>query len=277
VAQNSNIKIDLDKPKLKIKISVRENESFVVSKEVKASGGLPIGLNGSSLLMLSGGLDSPVAGYLMMKRGISVAGLHFDSPPYTSPRARQKVLDIAEKLAHYMPNGKFTVWLVPFTKLQKEIFSHIPDSYGMTIMRRMMYRIAEGVSKKLGVELISNGESLGQVASQTPISMNTINSVISTPVIRPVACMDKTEIIKIANKIDTYEISIRPYEDCCTIFLPKNPATAPKIDKCETYEKRFDWQPFIDECVENIEPVVVTAGNPIRVDEDTSDEICALL
>ena len=277
VAENSSVKIDLDNPTLKVKIMVRKEHSFVIAKEIKALGGLPIGLNGSSLLMLSGGLDSPVAAYLMMKRGISVAGLHFDSPPYTSPRARQKVLDIAEKLAHYMPNGRFTVILVPFTKLQKEIFTHVPDSYGMTVMRRMMYRIAEGVAQKNEFHLISNGESLGQVASQTPISMNTINSVITTPVIRPVACMDKTEIMKIATDIDTYDISIRPYEDCCTVFLPKNPATQPKISKCEEYEKRFDWQPFVEKCVEDVEFVVVEAGNPIKIDTETSDEICSLL
>ncbi len=277
VAENSSIAIDLDNPQLKVKIMIRTDESFVVAREISALGGLPIGLNGKSLLMLSGGLDSPVAGHLMMKRGISVEGLHFDSPPYTSPRARQKVFDLAEKMAHYMPNGKMVLWLVPFTKLQKEIFEHIPDSYGMTIMRRMMYRIGEGVALRTGSALLSNGESLGQVASQTPQSMMAINSVITIPTIRPVACMDKTEIMAIAEEIDTYDISIRPYEDCCTVFLPKNPATAPKREKCEQYEKRFDWAPFIEECINNVEKVIIEAGNPIHIDIDTSDEICSLL
>jgi tRNA uracil 4-sulfurtransferase len=277
IADNSTIKVDLDKPDLKVKVLIREEQSFVVSKEVLALGGLPIGLNGKSTLMLSGGLDSPVAAYLMMKRGLMVEGLHFDSPPYTSPRARQKVLDLAEKLAHYMPNGKFVVWMVPFTKLQKEIFAHIPDSYGMTVMRRMMYRIAEGVANYTKSSLLSNGESIGQVASQTPQSMLAINSVITIPNIRPVACMDKVEIMDIARKIDTYDISIRPYEDCCTVFLPKNPATTPTAAKCEKYELKFDWAPFVDECISNIEKVIVEAGKPILVDEETSDEICALL
>ncbi len=277
IADNSCVPINLDKPDIKIKILVHTDRSYVVSREHPAAGGLPIGLNGKSLLMLSGGLDSPVAGYLMMKRGLQVEAVHFDSPPYTSPRARQKVLDIAEKLAHYMPNGRFVVYLVPFTSLQKEIFTHIPDSYGMTIMRRMMYRIAEGVARRINCQLLSNGESLGQVASQTPQSMYTINSVITMPTIRPVACMDKTEIIEVANRINTFDISIRPFEDCCTVFLPKSPATAPKIEKCTEYEKKFDWQPFIDSCITGVEKIVVEAGKPMLVDQDTSEEICALL
>ncbi len=277
IADNSTIGVDLDNPQLKVKVIVRKEASFVVAKEVKASGGLPIGVNGRSLLMLSGGLDSPVAGYLMMKRGLSVDGLHFDSPPYTSPRARQKVFDLAEKMAHYMPNGRFITYIVPFTKLQKAIFENIPDSYGMTIMRRMMYRISEGVALRTGSLLISNGESLGQVASQTPHSMFAIDSTIEMPVVRPVACMDKIEIMDIASKIDTYDISIRPYEDCCTVFLPKNPAIAPSKEKCIKYEAKFDWEPYVQECIRNVEKVVIEAGKPMLVDADTSDEICALL
>ena len=249
----------------------------MVAKIIRASGGLPIGLNGRSLLMLSGGLDSPVAGYLMMKRGLQVEGLHFESPPYTTARARQKVYDLAEKMAHYLPNGKFQVHIVPFTELQKEIFAHIPESYTMTVMRRMMYRVSEGVANRHKIRLLSNGESLGQVASQTPDSMWSINAVTTLPVIRPVACMDKIEIMDIARDIDTYDISIRPFEDCCTVFVPKSPVTAPKLSKCEQYEEKFDWAPLVQACIDNTEIVQIVAGKPISIDAETTEEICSLL
>jgi thiamine biosynthesis protein ThiI len=277
VAENSSVPIDLDNPDIKIKVSIKDTYTFVVGKEFRALGGLPIGLNGKSLLMLSGGLDSPVAAYLMMKRGIAVEGLHFESPPHTSPKARQKVLDLAEKMAHYMPNGKFTTYMVPFTKLQKAIFDSTPASYGMTIMRRMMYRISEGVARKTGSLILSNGESLGQVASQTPQSMYAINEVTTMPVIRPVSNMDKVDIMDIARKIDTYDISIRPFEDCCTLFVPKNPATSPKLEKCIEYEKKFEWQELIDECIAGTVKQVVHAGKTLIVDEETTDEVCELL
>jgi thiamine biosynthesis protein ThiI len=277
IAENSDVPLDILNPDLKVKIQVQKARTFIVSKEIPGLGGLPIGINGSSLLMLSGGLDSPVAGYLMMKRGIEIEGLHFDSPPYTSPRARQKVLDLAEKLSHYMPDGRMVVHIVPFTALQKAIFGSVQESYGMTIMRRMMYRVSERVAERIGCALISNGESLGQVASQTPQSMLAINSVIRMPVIRPVACMDKIEIMALARKIDTHDISIRPYEDCCTVFVPKSPATAPTQKRCEQCEARFDWEPLLDACVEGVESITVEAGHPVRIDADTSDEICSLL
>ncbi|NQU41370.1 MAG: tRNA 4-thiouridine(8) synthase ThiI [Lentisphaerae bacterium] len=278
VAENADVPIDLDHPDLKVKVQIHKAMTYVVSKEIPGLGGLPIGINGRSLLMLSGGLDSPVAGYLMMKRGLGIEGLHFDSPPYTSPRARQKVFDLAEKLAHYQPSGRMVLHMVPFTALQKAIFEHVPESYGMTIMRRMMYRVAEGVAQRIrGCALISNGESLGQVASQTPQSMLAINCVITMPVIRPVACMDKSEIIELARRIDTHDISIRPYEDCCTIFVPKSPSTAPKAFRCEQYEAAFDWAPLLESCIEGVERVTVEAGKPIQIDEATSEAIGALL
>ena len=277
IRDNSSVRVHLSNPDIKVKVMIRREKSFVVSRELPAPGGLPIGVNGKSLLMLSGGLDSPVAGYLMMKRGLALEGLHFESPPYTSPRARQKVFDLAEKLAHYMPNDKLPLHVVPFTALQKAIFENIPESYGMTVMRRMMYRVCEGIAQRRGVDLLANGESLGQVASQTPASMAAINCVTSMPVIRPVACMDKCEIVDIARRIDTFEISIRPFEDCCTVFLPKSPATAPKREKCERFEAAFDWEPLVQACVEGTERILIEAGKPIRIDSETSDEICALL
>ena len=277
VAANSDVTLDIFNPDLKVKVQIQQEKTYVVSKEIDGPGGLPIGINGSSLLMLSGGLDSPVAGYLMMKRGVAIEGLHFDSPPYTTPRSRQKVFDLGEKLAGYMPNGKFTLHIVPFTALQKAIFASVPESYGMTVMRRMMYRIADKTAQLKGCALLSNGESLGQVASQTPKSMHAINDVTTMPVIRPVACMDKIEIIDIARKIDTYDISIRPYEDCCTVFVPKSPVINPTIERCEQSEKRFEWDELLDECVAGIETITIKAGEPIRIDADTGDEICALL
>ncbi len=277
VSENCNVRIDMSEPDIPVRLIIQRDHTYVVSSQRAGLGGMPIGVNGSALLMLSGGLDSPVAGHLMMKRGLAVEALHFDSPPYTSPRARQKVFDLAEKMAHYMHTGRMRLHIVPFTKLQKAIFEHVPESYGMTVMRRMMYRIAEAVAKRADCALIANGESLGQVASQTPLSMLAINCVITTPVIRPVACMDKIEIIEVARRIDTHDISIRPYEDCCTVFVPKSPATAPKAKRCEQYEAAFDWQPLVDECVQNVEKVVIKAGTPMHIDTETSDEICALL
>ncbi|MBT3194222.1 MAG: tRNA 4-thiouridine(8) synthase ThiI [Verrucomicrobia bacterium] len=277
IAEHSDVPLDIRNPDLLVKIQVQKARTFIVSKETPGLGGLPLGINGTTLLMLSGGLDSPVAGYLMMKRGLEIEALHFDSPPYTSPRARQKVFDLAEKLAHYMPGGQLVVHVVPFTPLQKAIFGSVPESYGMTIMRRMMYRISERVAQRMGCPVLSNGESLGQVASQTPQSMLAINSVASMPVIRPVACMDKVEIMEIARRIDTYDISVRPYEDCCTVFVPKSPATAPTLKRCEQCETRFEWDALLDACVDGVESITVEAGKPLRIDADTSDEICALL
>jgi thiamine biosynthesis protein ThiI len=271
------IRFNVAQPDLAIRILIKSGHTLVVSSIVPASGGLPIGLNGRALLMLSGGLDSPVAGYLVMKRGLQVEGLHFESPPYTTSRARQKVYDLAEKMAHFLPNGTFRLHVVPFTELQKELVAHVPESYSMTVMRRMMYRVTAGVAERHRIRLLANGESLGQVASQTPDSMWAINAVTDMPVIRPVACMDKIEIMDLARKIDTYEISTRPFEDCCTVFVPKSPSTAPKKEKCERFEESFEWEPLVQQCIENTEVIEIRAGHPVLIDDDTTDEICALL
>lgn len=276
-APSGSVTYNVKHPDQTIRILIKPQHTLVVSKVVPASGGLPVGLNGHALLMLSGGLDSPVAGYLMMKRGLQVEGLHFESPPYTTARARQKVYDLAEKMAHFLPNETFRLHVVPFTKLQKELFAQVPESYGMTIMRRMMYRISAGVAEQNKIRLLSNGESLGQVASQTPDSMWAINAVTEMPIIRPVACMDKSEIVEIAQKIGTYEVSIRPFEDCCTVFVPKSPSTAPKKKKCELFEQKFDWAPLSQECIDNTETIEIRAGHRIVLDSDTTDEICSLL
>jgi thiamine biosynthesis protein ThiI len=209
--------------------------------------------------MLSGGIDSPVAGYLSLKRGVDLECLYFESPPHTSIEAKNKVISLASIINSY--SGNIKVNIVPFTKLQEAIYKNVPDSYVITIMRRMMYRIAHKVALKHNCKAIINGESIGQVASQTLTSMGVINSVTNFPIIRPVACMDKLEIIDISKKIKTYEVSILPYEDCCTIFLPTHTVINPDLNKCLQYEKNFDYEELIDECVDNIETITNLKNN----------------
>lgn len=276
-APEGTIRYNVAQPDVVVRIFIKPHRAMVLSSLIQASGGLPIGLNGRALLMLSGGLDSPVAGYLMMKRGLMLEGIHFESPPHTTVRARQKVFDLAEKLAHYLPSKSLPVHVIPFTKLQQEIFSKVPESYGMTVMRRMMYRIAAGIADRRRIRLLANGESLGQVASQTPDSLYAISAVTHVPVVRPVACMDKSEIVDIARKIDTFDISTRPFEDCCTVFVPQFPVTAPKVEKCEQFERVFEWQSLVEECIDKANLVEVRAGTPVALDQDTSEEINSLL
>lgn len=253
VLKNTNLKVDVHNPDVLINIEIRKEGTFIYTNEIKGLGGYPVGIQGKGLLMLSGGIDSPVAGYLSLKRGVDLECLYFESPPHTSVEAKNKVLKLASIINEYSGNIKVNV--VPFTKIQEEIYKNCPDSYIITIMRRMMYRIAEEVAKRKNLKVIINGESIGQVASQTLTSMIVINNVTNMPVIRPVACMDKLEIIDIATKIGTYETSILPYEDCCTIFLPKHPVINPDLNKAIIYENSFDYKKLIDECIENIEVI----------------------
>lgn len=253
ILKNIDCSVDVHNPDLLIKIEIRVDASYIYMDEIPGLGGYPVGIQGTGLLMLSGGIDSPVAGYLALKRGIDLECLYFESPPHTSIEAKNKVISLASIINKYSGNIKVNV--VPFTKLQEAIYKNVDDSYVITIMRRMMYRIAEEVVKRKHLKIILNGESVGQVASQTLSSMIVINNVTNLPIIRPVACLDKLEIIDIANKIGTYETSILPYEDCCTIFLPKHPVINPDLDKCVEYEKRFDYNSLIKECVDNIETI----------------------
>ncbi|MGX8680967.1 MAG: tRNA uracil 4-sulfurtransferase ThiI [bacterium] len=250
------LKVDVHHPDILIRVEYRKDCALVMDNIIKGAGGYPVGIGGRALLMLSGGIDSPVAGYLTMKRGIDLECIHYASPPYTNDLAKEKVLDLVNVLKDYT-KGNIAVHIVPFTKLQLSVYENCDESYAMTVMRRMMYRIAEQVAQKRSIKAIVNGESIGQVASQTLDSMQVINSVITTPVIRPVACMDKLEIIDLANRIDTYEISIRPFEDCCTIFTPKNPATKPKAYRCEAFEAKWDYQKQIDECIAEMETIYI--------------------
>lgn len=257
ILKNSALKVDVHHPDLLIKIEIRNDGTYIYTNEIEGSGGYPVGVQGKGLLMLSGGIDSPVAGYLALKRGVDLECLYFESPPHTSIEAQNKVIKLASIINKY--SGNIKVNIVPFTKLQEEIYKNVPSSYNITIMRRMMYRIAEKVAKKHKCRAIINGESIGQVASQTLTSMGVINNVTNMPIIRPVACLDKLEIIKISNMIETYETSILPYEDCCTIFLPKHPVINPSLEKCTEYEKRFDYNTLIDDCINNIK--VITEYN----------------
>lgn len=247
VLKNFDCKVDVHNPDIIIHIEIRE-DTYIYTNEIKGSGGYPVGIQGKGILMLSGGIDSPVAGYLALKRGIDIDCLYFDSPPHTSVEAKNKVIKLANILNEY--SGNINLLIVPFTKLQEAIYINVPSEYNITILRRMMYRIATNINKKYKV--VVNGESIGQVASQTLTSINVINSVTNFPIIRPVACLDKLEIIEIAKKIGTYETSILPFEDCCTIFVPKHPVINPKLEKCLEYEK-FNYQELIDECINNIE------------------------
>ena len=251
ILKNTTLKVDVHNPDTMLHIEIRGEGTYMYTNIVAGIGGYPVGTQGKGLLMLSGGIDSPVAGYLALKRGIDIDCLYFEAPPHTSPEAKEKVIKLASIINEYSGNVRLLV--VPFTKLQEAIYMHKADTYMITIMRRMMYRIASKVCDKNHYKAIINGESIGQVASQTLDSIGVIECVANKPVIRPVACMDKLEIIDIANKIDTYETSILPYEDCCTIFLPKHPVIKPKMEKCLEIEKRFDYEALIEETVNNIE------------------------
>ena len=251
-----NIKVDVHNPDYLLKIEIRDKYTYIYSKEINGLGGYPIGVAGKGLLMLSGGIDSPVAGYLAMKRGIKLECIYFESPPHTSIQAKNKVKKLVTKLNNYQSN--ITLHVINFTKIQEAIYQNINPSYMITIMRRMMYRISTKVAEKNNCLAIINGESVGQVASQTLTSMQVINNVTSYPIIRPLACYDKLDIIDISKKIDTYETSILPYEDCCTIFLPKHPVINPSLDKAIEYEKNIDYEELIEEAINNMENIKIT-------------------
>ena len=255
VLKNFDCKVDVHNPELNLEIEIRQEGTFIYNKEYEGLGGYPVGIQGKGLLMLSGGIDSPVAGYLSLKRGVNIECLYFESPPHTSLNAKNKVLKLAEILNDY--SGTIKVHVVPFTKIQEEIYKNIPGNYNITIMRRMMYRIAEIYAKKRNCKILINGESIGQVASQTLNSMVVINNVTNMPVIRPVACLDKLEIIEISKKINTYETSILPYEDCCTIFVPKHPIINPSLEAAQEYEKLINYEELINECIKNIETIKI--------------------
>ncbi|MGC4376082.1 tRNA uracil 4-sulfurtransferase ThiI [Fictibacillus sp. Mic-4] len=252
LSHTDNITVDVHHPDVEVKVEVKDDGTYISCLTFPGPGGLPVGVGGKAMLMLSGGIDSPVAGYLTMRRGVRIEAIHFHSPPFTSERAKQKVVDLMQELTRF--GGRMKLHIVPFTAIQKTIKDKVPASYSMTIMRRMMLRISERLAIKQNALAIANGENLGQVASQTIHSMYTINEVTNVPIIRPLITMDKIEIMEIARNIGTYDISIRPYEDCCTIFLPSAPKTKPKRDRANYYEQLIeDIDELIDEAIENIE------------------------
>lgn len=232
------IKVQMKKPDINLRVEIRMDGAYLSYKTIQGAGGLPVGTSGKGMLMLSGGIDSPVAGYFAMKRGVEIEAVHFASPPYTSEQALQKAKDLTKKLTPYVGGIQFIE--VPFTEVQEEIKKHVPQGYWMTITRRMMLRLTDAIREARHGLIILNGESLGQVASQTLQSMVAINEVTNTPIIRPVATMDKLEIIDVAQEIDTFELAIQPFEDCCTIFAPPQPKTRPKLEKVHLYEERLD-------------------------------------
>ncbi|WP_137664300.1 tRNA uracil 4-sulfurtransferase ThiI [Enterococcus hulanensis] len=242
-----DIKAQMKRPDINLRVEIRRDGAYLSYETIKGAGGLPVGTSGRGMLMLSGGIDSPVAGYLAMKRGVEIEAVHFASPPYTSEQALQKAKDLTEKLTPYVGNIQFIE--VPFTEIQEEIKQHSPQGYWMTLTRRMMLRLTDAIREMRHGLVIINGESLGQVASQTLHSMVAINEVTTTPIIRPVVTMDKTEIIELAEKIDTFELAIQPFEDCCTIFAPPQPKTRPKLDKVLELEERFDIEGLMARCL----------------------------
>ena len=249
ILHNTELTVDVHEPDLMIYVFVDKDFVYVMDEKVKGGGGYPTGINGTAMVMMSGGIDSPVAAYLTMKRGLKIECIHFASEPYTSKQALNKVLTLAEKLSKCQE--EINVHIIPFTDLQLAIYKYVDEPYCITIMRRMMYRIADEICKNRKIKVITNGESVGQVASQTPESISVIGKAADTLILRPLCMMDKLEIIALAKKIDTYETSILPYEDCCTIFDPKNPVIKPKLDKCLYYETLFDYQSLVDECIKN--------------------------
>ena len=267
------LKVNVHNPEITLHIDLRSEGTYIFVKEIKGLGGYPSGIQGKGLLMMSGGIDSPVAGFLTIKKGVDLTAIHYYSPPYTSLNALQKVVDLLQKLAVYTSNGKINLLVVPFTKIQDRIHEKANQIYMVTLMRRAMYKIADKICNDKGISIIVNGESIGQVASQTLESMVVVNEVTNKPIIRPVATYDKEEIIAVARKIDTYDISIRPYEDCCTVFVPEHPVIKPDIDKVKSGEVKCDFDELILEAIENIETIHLNYKEKYSVFEEDKIEI----
>ncbi|SFE67822.1 tRNA uracil 4-sulfurtransferase ThiI [Alteribacillus iranensis] len=261
-----DVRVDVHHPDVEVTVEVREQGTYITCGRTQGAGGLPVGTAGKVALMLSGGIDSPVAGYLAMKRGAEIEAVHFHSPPFTNERARKKVEDLTKVLTRF--GGPITLHVVPFTELQQAIHKEIPSNYAMTIMRRMMLRITERLAQARHMKAIVNGESLGQVASQTLESMYTINEVTNTPILRPLVTMDKQEVVDISKGIETYSISILPYEDCCTIFLPDDSVTKPRRDKAAYFEEGFDFEPLIKDAINRVETVKMEEKAAIEEEMD---------
>lgn len=261
------IKAQMKNPDINLRVEIRRDGAYLSHETLQGAGGLPVGTAGKGMLMLSGGIDSPVAGYFAMKRGVEIEAVHFASPPYTSEQALQKAKDLTAKLAPY--SGRIHFIEVPFTEVQEEIKKKVPQGYWMTITRRMMLRLTDAVRELRKGLIILNGESLGQVASQTLQSMVAINEVSNTPIIRPVATMDKLDIIEVAQQIDTFELAIQPFEDCCTIFAPPQPKTRPRLEKVHHYEERLDIEGMMERALAGLKMEEITPESAKQTDEFT--------
>lgn len=246
-----NLSVDVKNPEVTVTVEIRDTNAFIHAENIKGAGGLPVGSSGKAMLMLSGGIDSPVAGWMMAKRGIHIAAIHYVSPPYTSDRAQLKVEQLCEKLTDYC--GGIAFYCVPFTEIQEAIKDNCPEEYFTIIMRRIMMEIAQRIAEKDGCQALITGESVGQVASQTMAALACTDAVCQIPVFRPCIGMDKTEIIEISRKIDTFDISTLPYEDCCTVFTPKHPKVRPHLEDIEKAQNSFDFEPMIQKAVEETE------------------------
>ena len=271
--QVENLYVDVHNPEVVLRIDLRYEGTYVFVKDIKGLGGYPAGMNGYGLLMMSGGLDSPVAGFLSIKKGVNLKAIHYFSPPYTSLNALQKVVDLLEKIAIYTYSETIELYVVPFTKIQDCIHEKANQIYMVTLMRRAMYKIGDAICRKKNIDVIINGESIGQVASQTLESMRVVNDVTNIPIIRPLATYDKEDIVQIARKIGTYDISIRPYEDCCTVFVPEHPVIKPGLDKVLEEEAKCDFSDLIEEAITNTKKITLNTRSKYSVFGDDNIEI----
>lgn len=259
LANIPGLSVDVHNPQAVLDVEIRELETYIYTERIPGLGGMPVGTAGKGLLLISGGIDSPVAGWLAMKRGVTLEALHFHSHPFTSERAKEKVIDLCRELTRYGGN-KMRLHVAYFTEIQKELRQRTPERLTVILMRRMMFRIAQRLAEKQGALALITGESLGQVASQTMESIKVIEHVTTIPVFRPLICMDKAEIMQISQRIGTYPISIRPYEDCCTVFLPEYPATRPRLDDVLEAESALDIAALIAESLEKTEILEIRAN-----------------
>ena len=264
-----DLKVEMKHPDIVLRIEVRKDAVYISNQLLHGAGGMPVGTGGRAVMMLSGGIDSPVASYLALKRGVDIDMVHFYSPPYTTEKALNKAKELTGILANYA--GKINFIAVPFAEIQETIKEKIPEGYLMTVQRRFMLELADKIRAKRRGLAIFNGESVGQVASQTLESMAAINDVTTTPVIRPVATMDKTEIINLAEKIGTFDLSIRPFEDCCTIFAPPRPKTKPKIEKAREFENRLDVDDLIERALAGIQVTSIYPNDKFLADKAEED------
>lgn len=251
LSEFSHLKVDVNNPEITVTVEIRDTNAYIHAENIKGAGGLPVGTSGKAMLLLSGGIDSPVAGYMLAKRGVHISAVHYVSPPYTSERARLKVEQLCEKLTGYC--GSIAFFCVPFTEIQEEIRNNCPEEFFTIIMRRLMMEIAQRICEKEECLALVTGESVGQVASQTMNAIACTDAVCKIPVFRPLIGMDKTEIIEIARKIDTFDISIQPFEDCCTVFTPRHPKVRPLLSDVENAQNNFDFTALIDKAVSETE------------------------